>query len=143
VFHGRDVFAPAAAHLAAGRPLEDMGPELKTDELVTLTLPHADILTGEIRAEVLDVDRFGNVRLNVRPADLPAAGLEGSALKVATTDAEVRAARVSTYAEAATGEYALIEDAWGWITVIRFETNAAAELGVRPGDAVWLMASDG
>jgi S-adenosyl-L-methionine hydrolase (adenosine-forming) len=142
VFHGRDVFAPAAAHLAAGRPLEDLGPELKTDELVTLTLPQADILTGEIRAHVLDVDRFGNVRLNVRPADLPAAGLEGSALKVATTDAEVRAARVSTYAEAAVGEYAAIEDAWGWITVIRFEANAAAELGVRPGDAVWLMTSD-
>ena len=75
VFHGRDVFAPAAAHLAAGRPPEDLGPELKTDELMTLTLPEADILTGEIRAEVLDVDRFGNVRLNVRPADLPAAGL--------------------------------------------------------------------
>ncbi len=53
-----------------------------------------------------------------------------------------RAARVSTYAEAAVGEYAIIEDAWGWITVIRFEANAAAELGVRPGDAVWLMTSD-
>ena len=142
VFHGRDVFAPAAAHLAAGRPPEDLGPELKTDELVTLTLPEADILTGEIRAEVLDVDRFGNVRLNVRPADLPAAGLEGSALKVATTDASVRAARVSTYAEVAIGEYAVIEDAWAWITVIRFEANAAAELGVRPGDPVWLMTPD-
>jgi S-adenosylmethionine hydrolase len=49
---------------------------------------------------------------------------------------------VSTYAEVAIGEYAAIEDAWGWITVIRFEANAAAELGVRPGDAVWLMTSD-
>ena len=142
VFHGRDVFAPAAAHLASGRPPEDLGPELKTDDLVTLTLPEADILTGEIRAEVLDVDRFGNVRLNARSADLPAAGLEGSAVKVATTDASARAARVSTYAEAEEGEYAIIEDAWGWITVIRFEANAAAELGVRPGDAVWLMTSD-
>ena len=42
---------------------------------------------------------------------------------------------MSTYAEVAAGEYAAIEDAWGWITVIRFEANAAAELGVRPGDA--------
>jgi S-adenosyl-L-methionine hydrolase (adenosine-forming) len=142
VFHGRDVFAPAAAHLAAGRPLEDLGPELKIDELVSLTLPEADVLSGEIRAQVLDVDRFGNVRLNVRPADLPAADLAGSVLKVATTDASVRAARVSTYAEVAVGEYAVIEDAWGWITVIRFEANAAAELGVRPGDAVWLMTAD-
>jgi hypothetical protein len=142
VFHGRDVFAPAAAHLAAGRPLEDLGPELKTDELVTLTLPEADILTGEIRAQVLDVDRFGNVRLNVRPADLPAAGLGGSALKVATTDASASGARVSTYAEVEPGAFAVIEDAWGWITVIRFGANAAAELGVRPGDPVWLMTAD-
>ena len=49
---------------------------------------------------------------------------------------------MSTYAEVAAGEYAVIEDAWGWITVIRFEANAAAELGVRPGDAVWLMTPD-
>src|SRR4029079_18470527 len=89
-----------------------------------------------------DVDRFGNVRLNVRSADLPAAGLEGSAVKVATTDVSARAARVSTYAEAEEGEYAIIEDAWGWITVIRFAANAAAELGVRPRGAVWLMTSD-
>ena len=142
VFHGRDVFAPAAAHLAAGRPLEDLGPELKTDQLVALTLPEADVLTREIRAQVLDVDRFGNIRLNVRPADLPAAELEGSTVKVATTDASAHAERVSTYAEVGPGEYAVIEDAWGWITVIRFGANAAAELGVRPGDAVWLMAPD-
>jgi S-adenosyl-L-methionine hydrolase (adenosine-forming) len=142
VFHGRDVFAPAAAHLAAGRPSEELGPELKTDELVTLSLPEADVLIGEIRSQVLDVDRFGNVRLNVRPADLPAAGLQGSALKVATTDASARAARVSTYAEVAPGDFAVIEDAWGWITVSRFGANAAAELGVRPGDPVWLLAPE-
>ncbi len=63
-------------------------------------------------------------------------------MKVATTDASAHAERVSTYAEVGPGEYAVIEDAWGWITVIRFEANAAAELGVRPGDAVWLMAPD-
>jgi S-adenosylmethionine hydrolase len=142
VFHGRDVFAPAAAHLAAGRPLDDLGPELKIDELVSLTLPEADVLSGEIRAQVLDVDRFGNVRLNVRLADLLAAGLDGSALKVATTDASARAARVSTYAEVEPGAFAVIEDAWGWIIVNRLEANAAAELGVRPGDPVWLMTSN-
>ena len=56
---------------------ENLGPRVDTGELVTLTLPEADVLTGEIRAQVLDVDRFGNVRLNVRPADLPAAGIDG------------------------------------------------------------------
>ena len=128
--------------LAAGLPPEKLGPQIDTGELVTLRLPEADVLTGEVRAQVLDVDRFGNVRLNVRPGDLPAAGVEGSRVKVATTDASATAERVSTYAEVAPGEYAVIEDAWGWITVIRFEANAAAELGVRPGDPVWLLAPD-
>ncbi len=142
VFHGRDVFAPAAAHLATGLPAEKLGPQIDIGELVTLRLPEADVLTGEVRAQVLDVDRFGNVRLNVRPADLPAADLDGSRVKVATTDASAFAERVSTYAEVAPGAFAVIEDAWGWITVIRFGANAAAELGVRPGDPVWLLAPD-
>ena len=142
VFHGRDVFAPAAAHLAVGLPPEKLGPQIDTGELVSLRLPAADVLTGEVRAQVLDVDRFGNVRLNVRLSDLPAAGVDGSTVKVATTDASANAERVSTYAEVAPGAYAVIEDAWGWITVIRFEANAAAELGVRPGDPVWLLAPD-
>ena len=63
-------------------------------------------------------------------------------MKVATTDGSAIAERVSTYAEVAPGEYAAIEVAWGWTTVIRFEANAAAELGVRPGDPVWLLAPD-
>jgi S-adenosylmethionine hydrolase len=107
-----------------------------------LRLPEADVLAGEVRAQVLDVDRFGNVRLNVRPSDLPAAGVVGSRVKVATTETSADAERVSTYAAVGPGEYAVIEDAWGWITVIRFEANAAADLGVRPGDPFWLIAPD-
>ncbi|MEP7224429.1 MAG: SAM hydroxide adenosyltransferase [Actinomycetota bacterium] len=49
---------------------------------------------------------------------------------------------MSTYAEVAPGECAVIEDVWGWIPVIRFGANAAAELGVRPGDPVWLISPD-
>jgi S-adenosyl-L-methionine hydrolase (adenosine-forming) len=142
VFHGRDVFAPAAAHLAAGLSLEDLGPPVDPGGLVTLRLPQADVVPGEVRAHVLDVDRFGNVRLNVRPADLPAAGLGGGRLTVATPDHRTEAERVATYGEVAPGACAVIEDAWGWITVIRFGANAAADLGVRPGDEVWLLPPD-
>ena len=142
VFHGRDVFAPAAAHLASGLPIEKVGVELDPSTLVRLEVPSADAHPGEVSAQVLDVDRFGNIRLNVRPADLTAAGLEASAVKVASTDGSARAEHVATYAKVGLGEYAVIEDAWGWITVIRFEANAAAALGVRPGDAIWLVPPD-
>ena len=114
VFHGRDVFAPAAAHLAAGLPPEKLGPQIDIGELVSLRLPEADVLTGEVRAQVLDADRFGNVRLNVRPSDLPTAEVDGSRVKVATTDTSAIAERVSTYAEVAPGAFAVIEDAWWW-----------------------------
>ena len=136
------MFAPAAAHLAAGRPLEDMGPELKTDELMSLTLPEADILTSEIRAQVLDVDRFGNVRLNVRPPTCLPPGWRDrhSRSRRPTRPRAPRACRPTRTSEP--GAYAIIEDAWGWIIVNRLEANAAAELGVRPGDAVWLMTAD-
>jgi S-adenosylmethionine hydrolase len=142
VFHGRDVFAPAAAHLASGLPIEKVGGELDPSALVTLEVPRPDAHTGEVSAQVLDIDRFGNIRLNVRPADLVAAGLEGSAVKVASTSSSARAERVTTYAEVGLGEYAVIEDAWGWIAVIRFEASAAGDLGVRPGDAIWLVPPD-
>jgi S-adenosylmethionine hydrolase len=143
VFHGRDVFAPAAGHVAAGMPPEKLGPELDPAELVRVTLPEPEITPGEIRCQVLDVDRFGNVRLNVRPADLARAGLQAApSLKVATTSASTPARRAATYAEVGPGEYATIEDAWGWMAVIRFEASAAADLVVRTGDPVWLLATE-
>lgn len=143
VFHGRDVFAPAAGHVAAGMPPEKLGPELDPSALVRVHLPEPEISSGEIQCRVLDVDRFGNVRLNVRPADLEAAGWRDAAsIKIATTSASTPAKRAATYAEVGWGEYATIEDAWGWVTVIRFEANAAADLVVRTGDPVWLLTAE-
>jgi S-adenosylmethionine hydrolase len=143
VFHGRDVFAPAAGHIASGMPPEKLGPELDPSALVRVHLPEPEITPGEIRCQVLDVDRFGNVRLNVRPADLAAAGWQDVAsIKIATTSASTPARRAATYSEVAWGEYATIEDAWGWVTVIRFEASAAADLDVRTGDPVWLISAE-
>src|SRR2546425_125300 len=64
-----------AAHLAAGVPLERLGPTLDPAGLVGLTLPEPEISDGEIRGEVLDFNRFGNIQLNVRETDLSRAGL--------------------------------------------------------------------
>ncbi|MGH3046385.1 MAG: SAM hydrolase/SAM-dependent halogenase family protein, partial [Gaiellaceae bacterium] len=69
-FHGRDVFAPAAAHLARGVPLAEFGPEVAQDELRRLEVPKPHIGARRIGATVLYVDRFGNVQLNLTSADL-------------------------------------------------------------------------
>lgn len=143
VFHGRDVFAPAAAHLAGGADLSALGPEVPVSNLVEVRVGEPDVERGKIGGEVLDVDRFGNVRLNVRPTHLAAAGLaEAAALHIATLGSEADAPRIKTYGSVGVGQYGVIVDAWEWIAIIRYEANAAAELGVQSGDVVWLTAAD-
>src|SRR5690349_16368912 len=68
-FHGRDIFMPAAAHLAAGVPLARAGDQLDVGGLVTLPRPTSRITDGRIDAEVLTVDRFGNAQLSVTGPD--------------------------------------------------------------------------
>ena len=72
-FHGRDVFSPAAAHLALGRSLEELGPSLATIELGRLETPGPMIARGAVGARVVGVDGFGNVQLNATLADASSA----------------------------------------------------------------------
>ena len=74
-FHGRDVFAPAAAHLALGGPLERLGPPIDPGTLASVAVPVPAVAPGEAGAVVLSADRFGNLQLAMRPEDLEAAGL--------------------------------------------------------------------
>jgi S-adenosylmethionine hydrolase len=71
-FHGRDIFAPVAAHLAAGTPIGEVGPAIDPAELVRLDLPRADLRDGGFDTSVLFVDAFGNCRMAGQPADLAA-----------------------------------------------------------------------
>jgi S-adenosylmethionine hydrolase len=71
-FHGRDVFAPVAAHLASGVPIGDVGPALDPADLVGLRFPQPSVRDGGLDTSVLFVDSFGNARLAGVPADLAA-----------------------------------------------------------------------
>jgi S-adenosyl-L-methionine hydrolase (adenosine-forming) len=71
-FHGRDIFAPVAAHLAGGTPIGEVGPVIDPVELVRLDLPRAELREGGLDTSVLFVDAFGNCRLAGQPADLAA-----------------------------------------------------------------------
>src|SRR5436190_3464177 len=73
-FHGRDLFSPAAAHLALGVPLQELGPPIDPGELVRLDLPKPERAAGGIRATVLAGDRLGNAAPNLTRADLDEAG---------------------------------------------------------------------
>jgi S-adenosyl-L-methionine hydrolase (adenosine-forming) len=143
-FHARDVLAAAAAHLAAGASIETLGPSIEPTTLAELRIPEPRVEHNKIECEVLDLNRFGNVLLNVREVQLAEAGLdEAEAIQVDSTSGAGRAQRVSTYADVEAGDWGLIVDPRGWLLVIRGNpANAAEGLGsVGPGDPIWLTAA--
>ena len=142
-FHARDVLSPAAGHLAAGGGLDELGPQVEADQLVELQIVEPETEPGRIRCEVLDLNRFGNVQLNVRRTDLETAGLDSAAvLMVEAVARSVRARCVATYADVEPGEYGAIIDPRGWLTLIRGNPENAAEgLGLQSGDPVWVAAA--
>jgi S-adenosylmethionine hydrolase len=143
-FRAPDTLCPAAAHLAAGIELAELGPSIEPASLAVVTLAEPEIETGRIACEVIDFNRFGNVQLNVRPADLEAASLAGaSTLRVEAVSGAVEAKRGSTYADFAPGDYGILFDPRGWLTIVRGNPASALDgLGLSLAAPVWLSAGE-
>ena len=138
-FHGRDVFSPAAAHLAAGMDLGRLGPELAIGDLTEISVPAPIIQRGLIAATVLAVDRFGNIELNARGEDLERAGMhQADEIEVTLADAPYRFPRATTFAELNSGSAAVIVDSAGHLAVVINEGSASAAFGVGASDQVVL-----
>jgi S-adenosylmethionine hydrolase len=138
-FHGRDIFAPAAAHLASGVHPGELGSEIEADGLVRLEIPRAEIGERRIRATCLYVDRFGNIQLNVTAAELEPLGiLPGRQIEVELAMDRFYALAARTFAEARPGDIILYEDAYRRIALAISRGNAAATFGVRAGTEVRL-----
>jgi S-adenosylmethionine hydrolase len=138
-FHGRDVFAPAAAHLAAGRALDQLGEALPPGSLVRVHIPEPEVEPGEVHAEVLGVDRFGNLQLSARAAHLERAGLTGQPELEAVTKAGPTALPwVATFADVAEGRPAAFVDSGGWVAVVVNRGSAAEAFDLGPGEPVTL-----
>jgi S-adenosylmethionine hydrolase len=139
-FHGRDVFAPAAAHLAAGVGLESLGPKLAHDSLVSASVPTAVVADGQVRCAVLSIDRFGNVQLAAREDDLDRAGLHDLDDLLLDTDeaGAVTLRRARTFSDVGPGRVALIVDSAGWLAAAVNGGSLAEALRVSPGDPVVL-----
>jgi S-adenosyl-L-methionine hydrolase (adenosine-forming) len=142
-FHGRDVFSPAAAHLATGMPLDRLGPELPPDGLDRVSVPHPAFEQGSIRCRVLGVDRFGNAQLFAKLEHLRVAGLADERvleLRAGGRDEAIR--RVATYEEIAQG-LGLLVDSSGFLAVVMRGASAAGHLGLVAGDPVVLSSPRG
>jgi S-adenosylmethionine hydrolase len=133
-FHGRDVFAPAAAHLAVGLDPADLGPPVEPGSLVRLELPAPDIGESRIVATVLYVDRYGNVQLNLSRSNVEQAGIvPGRRVELELGPDRYYATAASTFADARPGDIILYEDAYQNIAVAITDGNAAEVFAIRPG----------
>jgi S-adenosylmethionine hydrolase len=132
-FHGRDIFAPAAAHLALGIPLEDFGPPLDPATLVPSPLPAPVVDDGTLRTSVIYIDTFGNVKLSALADDLPRAlgPLEaGSGLVVETGERALGVPWHRTFGDARPGTPLLYADSYGRLCVAVNQGHAAHALGL-------------
>jgi S-adenosylmethionine hydrolase len=136
-FHGRDLFAPAAAHLAAGVSIEELGPPLAADALAQLDLPEPDVGENRIRATVLYIDRFGNVQLNLTREHLEQAEVvPGTVVEIELGLDRYYAVAARTFGDARKGDVILYEDAYRNIALAISGGNAADLFGAAPGQEV-------
>lgn len=134
-FHGRDIFAPVAGHVASGVALKELGPVVDPASLVRLADPVVRGIDRGVETEVLAVDHFGNVQLAARPSDLAAFQLEPGAV-VHVGAHQVR--RAQTFGDVPAGALALIEDSAGRVAVVANRASAAEMLDLHPGELVAL-----
>jgi S-adenosylmethionine hydrolase len=143
-FHGRDLFAPAAAHLATGVPVADLGPTLAADALVRLDLPVARFSSEVIDAVALYVDSFGNIALNLTRDDVEAAGVvPGTRLELELAGERYYAVAARTFADARTGDVILYEDSYRNMSVAISRGSAASLLHAEVGQELRIRLVDG
>ena len=142
-FRAPDTLCPATARLAAGTPIDELGTPVDASTLAVVTLAEPEVEAGKIASEVIDFNRFGNVHLNIRPAHLESANLgEERVLRVESLSGSTDAKRGSTYADFEPGEYGLLFDPRGWLTIVRGNPGSAIEgLGLSLAAPVWLTTT--
>ena len=135
-FHGRDIFAPVAAHLARGVPLIELGEPLT--EIVTFSLPQPQVLPdGKVVGHVLHIDRFGNLILDVREGDCTLR--EGLVLEVAGRRIQGLGC---TFTDVPAGELVAYIGSSGHLEIALREGNAAQSLGMKIEDKILLRGAE-
>ena len=133
-FHGRDLFSPAAAHLARGVPPEELGPPLDPEGLVSLDVPVPVSTDGAIVATLLYLDSFGNVALNLTRDDVEQLGIvSGTRVELELAGERYYAVMARTFADARPGDVILYEDSYSNMSVAISRGSAARMLHAAPG----------
>jgi len=130
-FHGRDIFAPVAAHLAAGAELADAGDPLDPETLERVDLPEPREEGGSVVAHALVLDHFGNVGLNVDHRRLAGTGITlGGRVAVEAGGERYVGTYAQTFADVEPGELLVYQDAYRTLALAINRGNAAGTLGI-------------
>jgi S-adenosylmethionine hydrolase len=142
-FQGRDVFAPAAAHIANGVDPVELGSSLEPGDLVDLEVPEAWLHEDHLHAEVLQVDRFGNLQLNLGRAHLEKVTQlsDGARLEVRIEGHRITVPFGETFADVRAGEFVVVEDSYTYLSLAINKGDAAARLRARAGSTAIVGAA--
>ena len=142
-FHGRDLFAPVAAHLALGATLAQVGQAIDPGTLQRLEVPPPEVSERRIRTRVVAVDGFGNLQLTLRPEHMRAAGFElGDCVEVLSSRRTGEAVYARTFSDVGEREAVVLEDSSGRIAVAVNQGRAAGALGIGADGEVLLQPCD-
>jgi len=133
-FHGRDVFAPVAGHLARGVPFERFGPEITDAVRLPIPRPHLDA-AGSLFGQVLRIDHFGNCITNIAREDIEAFAAGG--VRVQLNDRSLGGI-VQFFGEAGRGGCGAIIGSAGYLELFAHRGNLARQWGIATGDTVRL-----
>lgn len=133
-FDGRDVFAPAAAHLVNGVDITELGEVIDPNGLVPALIP-VSYLDGEtLHTEVLWIDQYGNIQLNIGPEDLPQDKLQ------IQIDNQIHSVdRVTAFEQISEGGLGFIVNSTGLVEIASFRSSAANELRASIGDSIQIV----
>ncbi|HEB49076.1 MAG TPA: hypothetical protein ENI89_00550 [Desulfobulbus sp.] len=133
-FHGRDIMAPVAAALAAGMPLDKVGTAVDFGDCVRLDVPQPRITEQGIEGQVLQVDRFGNIRTTITTAAL--SRFQPDSFNGIEIGRERINAIATTYSQRPPGDLIAVIDSSGYLELAVNKGSAAEVTGCRPGDPV-------
>jgi S-adenosyl-L-methionine hydrolase (adenosine-forming) len=133
-FHGRDVFAPAAAHLSRGEPVDSFGESLTSYDRLTVPKPSSN--EGGIEGEIIYIDKFGNLFTNIEEHDLTE--LADESLEMIMGAVRIRGLALN-YAGVPAGNFVAVVNSWGVLELAVYRGSAQQRSGAKIGDKVKLL----
>jgi S-adenosyl-L-methionine hydrolase (adenosine-forming) len=138
IFHGRDIFAPAAAHISKGVDISEFGPEVEVSSLVQAPYLEAQETDGIIKAEVIAINKFHSIHINILWDVFDSFTTKIKSVNVKTKEKNFTAKVVNTFGEATNGEIVILKDDFGLVQLATNRGNLNIELGLGIGSKITL-----